>query len=684
MLRKFSPAVLIAFVALTPAFAADEPPPLALDKFVVTPSRFGISSQPLSTGATLTAADLAALPQLGEDLYRTIARLPGLAADDFTSKFWVRGAPNAQILARFDGVDLIEPFHLKDIDGALSIVDLPSVSRLDLVTGGFTAEFGDRLAAVLTMESAGGPTLRPRTSLGISATGIRAANQGTFAQGRGRWLAAVRRGYPDLALKLQGRDDELDPRYYDLTAKIEFDLAPDHTVSLHVLHAGDTLTFKRSGDPDLNSDYRSDYLWARWQGRFGEKLSGEAVLAFTRLDWRRRGLGQFDQRFLLDLLDDRDLSVVTLRQDWSLLLGDKALLRAGLEAQSGEANYRYDLEREESVVANGVQATVRRSLHAKLSPSSDDLGAYASLRVLPFSMLVLEPGLRFDDRGRAGDRDVSPRFNAALSLGRTTLRAAWGLYRQSQGLHELAIADGDTAFRRAEQAEHRILGIEQALPAGLALRVEAYRRRSTRLRPHWENFDNSYNLFPEVQSDRIRLNPTGGDSRGVEVLLRQRVGPRFNWSASYALARAEETFAGFDLPRARDQRHTVYLDASYAPSPKWRFSAAWNYHTGWPTTPFNYRLVTLTNGRRVIVSSTGALYSAELPAYHRLDLRATRLWQLRRSQLTAYFDLFNAYNRVNSYGTIRDLSVQGTTVVVSPRPREMLPILPSAGVTWEF
>ena len=193
MLRPLLITVLLATAATTGSAAA-EPPTVALDKFVVTPSRFGISSQPFATGATLTATDLAALPQLGEDLYRTIARLPGLAADDFTSKFWVRGAPNAQVLARFDGVDLIEPFHLKDIDGALSIVDLPSVARLDLATGGFTAEFGDRLAAVLTMESAGGPTLRPRTSLGLSLTGLRAANQGVFAQGRGRWLATVRRG----------------------------------------------------------------------------------------------------------------------------------------------------------------------------------------------------------------------------------------------------------------------------------------------------------------------------------------------------------------------------------------------------------------------------------------------------------------------------------------------------------
>ena len=138
-------------------------------------------------------------------LVERIARLPGLAGDDFTASFWVRGAPNGELLARLDGVELIEPFHLKDIEGALSIVDPQVVQRLDLMTGGFTAEFGTRSAAVLTMESKT-PTAS-RSSVGLSLTGLGASNQGVLANQRGRWLVAARRGYPDVALKVAGRDD---------------------------------------------------------------------------------------------------------------------------------------------------------------------------------------------------------------------------------------------------------------------------------------------------------------------------------------------------------------------------------------------------------------------------------------------------------------------------------------------
>ena len=87
---------------------------LALQKVVVTPSRFGLDEERGPLAATLTEADLQALPQLGEDVYRAISHLPGLAAQDTTARFWVRGAPNDRVLARLDGADLLEPFHLKD------------------------------------------------------------------------------------------------------------------------------------------------------------------------------------------------------------------------------------------------------------------------------------------------------------------------------------------------------------------------------------------------------------------------------------------------------------------------------------------------------------------------------------------------------------------------------------------
>ena len=669
----------IALCALVSSLGAE--PPLALDQVVVTPSKFGVAEQRTSVGATLTSAELETLPQIGDDLYRSIARLPGLAADDFTARFWVRGAPNTQVLARLDGVELIEPFHLKDVDGALSIVDPQTINRLDLTTGGFTADYGNYLAGVLTMETKAATA--PHTTLGLSLTGVGGSNQGVFAQGRGRWLAAARRGYPDVALRVSGRDDEVTPRYYDVTAQVEYQAAPGHTVSLHALHAGDTLTYQRTNNPSLRSSYNSDYVWTRWQGTFGRDISSEAVLSFTRLTWDRRGTGSLDG-FPFSLRDQRDLDVVGLRNEWTVGLGERALMRAGLEAKSGDAHYDYALSRQYNDVVAGRVTPITVTTKAAPSPEGDSLGAFVATRIRPLASLVIEPSLRFDRQDLPSGSQTSPRMNAALSVGRATIRAAWGAYFQPQRLHELAIADGDTVFRRAEFAEHRVLGLEVPLTRNINLRAEAYERLTSRVRPRWENIDNGYDLFPETQTDRVRLAPKSARARGVEFLVAGRTGLNLRWNVSYALARTEELLAGRWVPRARDQRHTFYGDVTYALNPRWEFSASWQYHTGWPTTDVIYSLASLTNGRRSLVSANGTIYGLSLPDYHRLDLRATRRIKLSRGDLRVFIDVFNAYNRINLVGYDHNVSVNGTIVTNVRKPREQLPLLPSAGVSWGF
>lgn len=655
--------------------------PVKLSEFVVTPSRFGVADVAAPAAASLTAAEIEVLPQLGDDLFRSIARLPGLAADDISAQFWVRGAPHGQLLARLDGVDLIEPFHLKDVEGALSIVDPAMIQRLDLSTGGFTVEYGDRLAGVLTMDTKS--SSQPLASLGLSLTGVGGSYQGVYAGGKGRWLASARRGYPDVALRLSDRSNDISPRYYDAFAKVQYDIARGHTLSLHALHSGDGLRYIRKNErPSLTSGYDSDYGWARWQATFGDRLSGETLLSYARLTWKRDGSGRMDN-FPFLLRDRRRLELATLRQELTVTASERLVLRGGVEGKTGEARYDYTHQHRYTTARNGIQVTVIDDTSDSLKPDGDSAGVYGAARFQPFDILVVEPGVRFDRTSHTDDRETNPRLNAALSLGKATVRGAWGMYSQAQGLHELSVPDGERTFGRAERAEHTVLGVEYPLGKTIAVRVEAYQRIHTRVRPRWENLDNPYELFPEVESDRALLNPNRGRARGVEILFSSRGGGPVAWHASYALARAEERIAGQWRPRSRDQRHSIYLDTTYRLNPRWQFSAAWQYHTGWPTTDIQYSLA-FAGTRRFLVATNGPVYGLRMPDYHRLDLRATRRFALRRGELRAFIDIFNAYDRINVIGYDHDISISGTQVTDVKDAREQLPILPSVGFTWEF
>ena len=82
-------------------------PAVKLSEVVVTPSRFGVADVATTAVAALTAAELEVLPQVGDDLFRSIARLPGLATDDVSARFWVRGAPQSEVWVRLDGADVL-------------------------------------------------------------------------------------------------------------------------------------------------------------------------------------------------------------------------------------------------------------------------------------------------------------------------------------------------------------------------------------------------------------------------------------------------------------------------------------------------------------------------------------------------------------------------------------------------
>jgi hypothetical protein len=153
---------------------------------------------------------------------------------------------------------------------------------------------------------------------------------------------------------------------------------------------------------------------------------------------------------------------------------------------------------------------------------------------------------------------------------------------------------------------------------------------------------------------------------------------------SYALSKAEETMGVTALPGLRDQRHAVYTDLTYTPNTRWSFSAAWQYHTGWPITGVNFALVTLNNNSRSTVRSFGPTLGSRLPDYHRLDLRAFRTFVTKHGVVKVFVDVFNAYDQANPIAYDYTTSSAGGVITVTKKPRNMLPILPTAGISWDL
>ena len=691
--------------------------PLTLDEIIVAPGTFGIGGDEVTLiRQTLTQEEMQALPQLGEDVFRMMERIPGVATGDISAKLNVRGGNADELMIMLDGVELFEPYHMKDLDAVMGIVDVATLGGLDLIAGGLPTQYGDRMTGLLDMRTKQPIGNGRRNSLGFSISNITGRSQGTFNDGRGGWLVSGRRGFLDILLAManDGDDnDDISPKYFDVMGKVELLVGARHRFSAHVLYAGDDLNLTIFESPteqaELHTDWRNANAWLNWDWQLSPSMNASTTLSIASLSRSRTGFlfgaHNSQEADAIDVSDEGEFDFLTARQDWRWAAADRIVLKFGGQLRLAQSRYTYRSEiGNEFFRTDGTVGIDFDSVRVSLRPESTESGVYLATRLQPHDRLVLEVGGRYDSRSHTSDADISPRVQAALELTtNTTLRASWGTYYQSHGLDELSVVDGDTLFFPSERARQVAAGIEHGFASGWQVRAEAYHRKVSDPRPRYLNVFREIIVFPEAGNDRVRFLPERGRAEGLEFTVSGPLGSRSDWTASYVLARAEDELDGRWIPRTLDQRHTFNTRWHYRPNSSWEFSAGWQYHTGWPSTPMEFQVDTLgvdtlgpgaddygwrscVNGsctRLLVNKSAGPINSLRLPAYHRMDLRATRTFQVGGGTLSAFLDIFNLYNRENlrSYAYAIDLPGGGVT----PRPGEtLLPILPSFGLTWEF
>lgn len=676
------------------------PQPILLKEITVTPGQFSILGKGPNIRQTLTHEDLQTVT-FGEDVYRAITRLPGISASDFSAKFTVRGGDNEEVLVLMDGLELYEPFHLKDIEGGvLSIVDVEAIENIDLFTGGFSVEYGNRMSGVFNIHTTKVPEGKRRTSVSISFMNARFMSEGTFNNNRGSWLFSARRGYLDLVLRLMN-EEALSPKYYDILGKVEYHLSQHHTLSAHFLHAGDRLDFIEDDKDEDYTSYGNTYGWLTLKSFLNSRLFVQSLASYGKLTHDRNGIGYTGDLENIDftVADKMNVSMFGLKQVWNVELSDRWYLRWGFEFKNFTAYYDYLNTRREVFWADPDNFFVwYDTTRVYLDPSGNRFGSYLSNRFRLFSPLTAEFGLRYDCTSYTDDQLLSPRFNVVCALGKQTfLRGGWGYFFQSQGIHEIDVADGEDRFYPAELAEHWVAGFEHTFRNGFNIRLEGYYKKMSEIRPEYRNWSNSIEIFPEVY-DRLKLNFRGATSKGIEIYFKYDRGGKFTCWTSYALAYANEdirslVYRGIEYPERsglypgrNDQRHTLYLDLNYRPGRNWHFNVSWQAHSGWPYTPLVMKSRTLPDGSTGYYSTYDDFYGANYLAYHRLDLRINRYFYTSHGRIAAFVSIVNLYNRNN----VRNIDYNWAWSYIRNRPyleeehEHWFKLLPSIGVTWSW
>ena len=411
---------------------------------------------------TISPRVLKAQPSLAEpDIFRTIQSLPGvLTTSEFSTGLVIRGGNTDQNLILLDGITVYNPSHL---GGLFSNFIVDAVKEAELIKGGYNAEYGGRLSAVLDIRSREGNRNKFEGSTSISVLSAQTTIEGPFLNGA--WLLAGRRTYFDKLLPLVS-DFNLPYYFYDFQGHVFTDLNEKDRISLSFYSGIDDLEYN---DLDLDSDWGNQTVSLAYRKVFNEKIIGNFLAANSRF-YTRFGLGGD-----AGINEYNPLRDITLAADIAYFKNQDFNIFFGTELKN--LSIRYNSKFNDELLFNSFTTPTQTAFYTKL-------------KYKPNSRFIIEPGVRIStfsshSNGLYPDLRLSTKF---IIDEKRFINFAVGNYHQfistfqddfnAQILDNWFAVDETGEPSRANQV---VLGYEQFIGSGLKLQVEGYYKSITDL-----------------------------------------------------------------------------------------------------------------------------------------------------------------------------------------------------------
>lgn len=649
----------------------------------------------------LNRRDIELTPGSLEDISRTVQALPGVVADPgLLATFFVRGGDADEVVFYLDGVALTNPFHL---GGFASLFNPELVRHVDFYAGAQPASLRDTLSGVLEINYLEGDTKRLMATGDLSMHTAKAVVQGPLPLEGASFVVSARRSYFEAyfaGLREFGvvGQNFLAPDLGEYYAKTSIKRGA-HKASLSFLYATDGLSFASTqGEESLISfdgslEITNDVTLLSAQHLYtpNERLRVTSTLGLMADTSKSERYGEpVAGQAALTSSGDTRLRTAVGRVDVGLSLTQANALRFGLEAQVQDQRFLGRVADTRTLPTwaflplaeyhHDTLDIAPRYQRQELMLYVEDEWQKLWSRVTP------RAGVRVSV-ARGEPTLASPRAAVSVNLWPGAVgKLAWGLYFQ-RPVDALALNGtyGNPALR-PERVRQWVLGLEQLLPYGALLKLEAYDKALSDLV-----------VNTDVASDEPFTNDGFGFARGVDVLLMRR-GERLGAALSYGFLHTERTNPTNELFVRRyapmqAQAHTASLAVDYKLGETWVFVTRYQTHSGRPYTDIDGFVLEERDGALVYRPALGApggphgrrLLNAERrPWFHEVSLRA-EYWLRRVSwRLTIYAEVLNALNQITPYVDSYDEGVPSDGRLPEKGGITTLPIRPFLGVRLEY
>ncbi len=628
------------------------------------------------------------LPTIGAtpDLAQYLQVLPGVVfTGDQGGQLYIRGGSPIQNKVLLDGMTVYNPFHSI---GLFSVIDADIIQNVDVYTGGFGAEYGDRISSIMDITMRDGNRKKYKGKVTASTFGAKAMFEGPISKdkddgkGSSSFIFSAKTSYLEQSSKLLYSYIDtagLPFNYTDLYGKVTLNAGNGSKISIFGFNYSDRVNYS----------------------------------ALSNLNWQERGIGS---RFLIlpasanaiikahlsfsnyhIMLDDVDnlpresgIGGFNLNMEYKYFLG-KNQLKYGIDVEGFKTSFLF---------YNALELKVEQE------DNTTEFGSFVSYK-MNWKKFIFEPGFRLQYYASLSEFSPEPRIGIKYKLNdKLRFKFAGGLYSQifisatsdrdvvnlfygflsaPENLPETF--NGKPVTSKLQKAKHGVLGLEYDVSNRIMVNVEGYYKKFDQLTninrdKIYEDNELNADIPDYLKKDFIVET---GDAYGVDFLTKYDYGRLYIWFV-YSLGFSHRDDGVQKYVPHFDRRHNINFVTTYklGEIQNWEISFRWNFGSGFPFTQTagifeQIVLNSITDNYAQSNGQFGFIYGdlngARLPAYHRLDFTLKHWVEfINTSRLEMAFTITNVYNRPNVFYFDR----------IGHRRVNQLPFMPSFGLSYKF
>lgn len=637
----------------------------------------------------ITPKEIKQVPTIGgePDLAQYLQVVPGVIfSGDQGGQLYIRGGTPIQNKLLLDGMVIYNPFHSI---GLYSVLDADIIRGADIYTGGFNAEYGDRISSIMDITTRDGNKNRlsgkiaanPFTSKVLLEGPLKKETEG--AEGSSSFIISGKTSYLDKTSKsLYPYADSLGLPYTftDLYGKISMNSSTGSKFNVFGFHYTDDVDYFHVADLGWKSTgVGTNFVLL--PGGSSTLIDGNFAYSNYKI-----GLTEGD-----GFNRSSTISGFNAGLNFNYFMG-KNEFKYGIEVLGFRTNFEYS-----NIIGTKY----------KQEENTTELAGYLKYKKV-WSKLVIEPGLRLNYYSSLSEFSLEPRFGAKYNITeKLRFKAAAGMYSQNlvaaasdrdvvnlfygflSGSDNLPKEfKGEPVDSRLQTAEHLIAGFELDLPFHLTMNIEGYFKNFSQL----ENL-NRDKIFaddadhvnkPDIQKKDFIVEV--GEAKGVDMTLKYDHKKIYVWIV-YSLGFVTRDDGVREYEPNFDRRHNVNVVGSYKFGSKdsWQANVRWNFGSPFPFTQSQgyFELPQISGGigsnintqNSQIGTYYGEINNGRLSYFHRLDVSIQKNFQFtKRSSLEITAGASNVYDRQNIFYVDR---LSGEKVY-------QLPVIPTLAASFSF